>query len=224
MNNQNREYISVAEYAEIFGLSKQAVYKKFKQVVQPVVQLESTGCSTDSTDVKPGKAIKMLRISALSDNERNKVESWLNDRLNEVVQPVVQLDGEVVQPDSTAVNQFETVIALLKDQLTQKDGEIERLRREKDAETEQLRGDLERLRREKETEIERLRGDLEQTRTERDSWRGQLQGQIDALTKLLDQQQQLHARTVQALPDGNRRRFFDLFRKKPATPTDEQNQ
>jgi predicted RNase H-like nuclease (RuvC/YqgF family) len=203
MNNQNREYISVSEYAEIFGLSKQAVYKKFKQVVQPVVQLESTGCSTDSTGVKPGKAVKMLRISALSENERSKVESWLNEKLNEVVQPVVQLDGEVVQPDSTTVNQFETVIALLKDQLTQKDAEIER-----------LRGDLEQLRREKDAEID-------QARTERDSWREQLQGQIDALTKLLDQQQQLHARTVQALPDGNRRRFFDLFRRKPANQAEE---
>lgn len=203
MNNQNREYISVSEYAEIFGLSKQAVYKKFKQVVQPVVQPGSTGCSTDSTGVKPGKAVKMLRISALSENERNKVESWLNEKLNEVVQPVVQLDGEVVQPDSTTVNQFETVIALLKDQLTQKDAEIER-----------LRGDLEQLRREKDAEID-------QARTERDSWREQLQGQIDALTKLLDQQQQLHARTVQALPDGNRRRFFDLFRRKPANQAEE---
>lgn len=213
MNNQNREYISVSEYAEIFGLSKQAVYKKFKQVVQPVVQPGSTGCSTDSTGVKPGKAVKMLRISALSENERNKVESWLNEKLNEVVQPVVQLDGEVVQPiqpvvqpDSTAINQFETVIALLKDQLTQKDAEIER-----------LRGDLERLRREKDAEIE-------QARTERDSWRGQLQGQIDALTKLLDQQQQLHAQTVKALPDGNRRRFFDLFKRKPVNQANDQNQ
>lgn len=187
-----REFISIAEYAEIFNLSKQAVYKKFNKVVQPVVQLESTGCSTDSTESQPSRKRKTLKVSELSEDEQRTVEDWFNQKLNEVVQPVVQPDGKVVQPNSTGTADttahLETVIDLLKDQMTQKDAEVERLH----------------------GEIDRLHGEIDRQHD-----------QIVTLTRLLDQQQQLQARTVQALPDGKRRSLFDLFRRKPAGQSDD---
>jgi uncharacterized coiled-coil protein SlyX len=150
---------------------------------------------------------KMLKVSALSEDERGKIEQWFTDKLTDVCQPDCQplsTDRQPLtedcqpivnqsQPETATATSLETVIQLLNDRIADKDNEISRLHEEVD-----------RIRDEKGKEIDRLHD------------------QIATLTKLLDQQQQLQARTVQALPDG-RRSFFDLFRRrKPADPTDGQ--
>ena len=203
----NRDYISISEYAKIFNLSRQTVYKRLTQVCQPDVNQLSTDCQPLSTAMQMVGNRKMLKISALSDDERGKIEQWFTGKLTEDCQPDrqplstdrqplstdCQPDVNQSQPETATATSLETVIELLNDRIADKDNEISRLHDE-----------IDRLRDEKGKEIDRLHD------------------QIATLTKLLDQQQQLQARTVQALPDG-RRSFFDLFRRrKAADPTDGQ--
>lgn len=124
-----RSYITVAEYAAVRGISKQAVYKMMKTGLNGGL----TGLNNHIQLVNhDGKMQKVLDIAVLSPDELTRWEALLIQPIQpQVVQPV----PEVVQPHSTsepvaapAFDAAQRAFDLLENQLKEKDRLIESLR------------------------------------------------------------------------------------------------
>lgn len=107
----NREYISISEYAEVKGLTKQAVYKQLDKKLKPFLIIVE------------GK--KHLKIEVLSETEREKLKFF--------EQQVVKNSNNFEQQLN---NDFQRIF---EEQLAKKDEVIETLLRQVESLTEQNR-------------------------------------------------------------------------------------
>ena len=84
----DQKYITISKYAEIKGITKQAVYKQLNNKLKPfLIVVESR---------------KYIDISALSDEERkklNEVEQPIEQPLNNQIQPF--LESQIAEKDRT---------------------------------------------------------------------------------------------------------------------------
>lgn len=106
-----KQYITVAEYAEMFGISTQAVYKRMKKQLQPFV-------------VVIGK-VKYIDISALQDNPQPATEqpcNQPNQPTNQPLQPI--LEQELAEKNK----QIESLLRQI-DVLTQQNSNLTELLR-----------------------------------------------------------------------------------------------
>ena len=95
-----KEYVTIAEYAAIKGISRQAVYKQL------------TSQLTEFVNEVDGK--KVLSINALTDSEREQVDREVNKKVDRVE----QLESTTSQ-----------LIEMLQKELAAKDQQIEELHR-----------------------------------------------------------------------------------------------
>ena len=95
-----KEYVTIAEYARIKGISRQAVYKQL------------TSQLTEFVNEVDGK--KVLSINALTDSEREQVDREVNKKVDRVE----QLESTTSQ-----------LIEMLQKELAAKDQQIEELHR-----------------------------------------------------------------------------------------------
>lgn len=102
-----RKYVSVAEYARIKKISRQAVYKKLNNQLSPFVK---------RVDNKV-----FISVSALSENERIEVEQLDNQQFNQVEQPYNQptnpqnleiLGAQLAEKDKQIQTLFEQINSL----------------------------------------------------------------------------------------------------------------
>lgn len=79
----NKEYITISEYAEIKGISKQAVYKQLNNKLKPfLIMVESKKC---------------LKIEVLNEVEKqslNQVKQPVEQQFNNPIQPVLMAELE----------------------------------------------------------------------------------------------------------------------------------
>ena len=73
----NKDYVTVSQYAEIKGISKQAVYKKLNNQLKDSLIL-----------VKNQKCLKIEVLDEVERESLNQVEQPLNQPLNQVEQPL----------------------------------------------------------------------------------------------------------------------------------------
>ena len=122
-----KEYLTIAEYAEIKGISKQAVYKQLNNKLKDYVEIVENK--------------KRLKISVLEENiqpHSTKVEQPIQPISTKVEQPIQPISTEVeqpIQPISTEVEQ--PIQPFLEAQIKEKDKTIDSLLRQIEALQEQ---------------------------------------------------------------------------------------
>lgn len=110
-----RDYITIAEYAEIRGISKQAVYQALNTKLKPFyMEIETEG-----------KPQKVLKIGVLSGAELERFNKGLNQFNNQVDSRVSSAES---QPTPPKFDPTQRAFDLLESQLKEKDRLIEELR------------------------------------------------------------------------------------------------
>lgn len=112
---EQKQYITVAEYAEMFGISTQAVYKRMKKQLQPFV-------------VVIGK-VKYIDISGLQDNPQPATEQPCNQPNQPTNQPRNQPLQPLLEQELAEKNkQIESLLRQI-DTLTQQNSNLTELLR-----------------------------------------------------------------------------------------------
>lgn len=108
-----RDYLTIAEYAAIQGVSKQAVYQRLDGSLKPFLKVI--------------KGQKVLDFAALPEEKKKELEQ---DSSQCSIQRLINVEQEKKIPTSPENDNLTQILPILEQQLKEKDKQIERLQEE----------------------------------------------------------------------------------------------
>lgn len=108
-----RDYLTIAEYAAIQGVSKQAVYQRLDGSLKPFLKVI--------------KGQKVLDFAALPEEKKKELEQ---DSSQDSIQRLINLEQQEIMPNIPENDSLIQILPILEQQLKEKDKQIERLQEE----------------------------------------------------------------------------------------------
>lgn len=112
-----RDYLTIAEYAAIQGVSKQAVYQRLDGSLKPFLKVI--------------KGQKVLDFAALPEEKKKELEQDSSqDSSQDSIQRLINLEQQEIMPNVPGNDSLIQILPILEQQLKEKDKQIERLQEE----------------------------------------------------------------------------------------------